>query len=97
MTQDDLIEMWHKAWPNKGSYVRASAQDLEAFAKLVEAKAIVEENNRLRELFIRHTELAVIMAKAEERERLAKVFDARNTGTGFYEPHEPAQIIRGEA
>ena len=34
---------------------------------------------------------------AKERERLAKVFDARNTGTGFYEPHEPAQIIRGEA
>jgi hypothetical protein len=36
-------------------------------------------------------------ATARERERLAKVFDARNTGTGFYEPHEPAQIIRGEA
>jgi len=31
------------------------------------------------------------------RERLAKVFDARDTGTGFYEPHEPAEIIRGEA
>jgi hypothetical protein len=35
-------------------------------------------------------------ATARERERLAKVFDARDTGTGFYEPHEPAQIIRGE-
>ena len=34
---------------------------------------------------------------ARENERLAKVFDARDTGTGFYESHEPAQIIRGEA
>ena len=37
------------------------------------------------------------LVAARERERLAKVFDARNKGTGFYEPHEPAQIIRGEA
>ena len=37
------------------------------------------------------------LVAAKERERLAKVFDARNTGKGFYEPHEPAQIIRGEA
>ena len=37
------------------------------------------------------------LVAAKERERLAKVFDARNTGTGFYETHEPAQIIRGEA
>lgn len=28
-------------------------------------------------------------------EEAAKAFDARNTGTGFYEPHEPAEIIRG--
>ena len=28
-------------------------------------------------------------------EEIAKAFDARNTGTGFYEPHEPAEIIRG--
>jgi hypothetical protein len=27
-------------------------------------------------------------------EEAAKVFDARHTGDGFYEPHEPAQIIR---
>ena len=34
-----------------------------------------------------------------EREACAKLFDDRNTGTGFYEPHEPAEIIRarGEA
>ncbi len=29
-----------------------------------------------------------------EREACAKLFDDRNTGTGFYEPHEPAEIIR---
>lgn len=27
-------------------------------------------------------------------EQIAKMFDARNNGNGFYEPHEPAQIIR---
>jgi hypothetical protein len=27
-------------------------------------------------------------------EEIAKMFDARNNGIGFYEPHEPAQIIR---
>ena len=38
MTQDEIIEMWHKAWPDNGAFVRASAKDLEAFAKLVAAK-----------------------------------------------------------
>ncbi len=38
MTQDEVIEMWHKAWPDNGAFVRASAKDLEAFAKLVEDK-----------------------------------------------------------
>jgi hypothetical protein len=28
-------------------------------------------------------------------EEAAKVFDARDKGTGFYEPNEPAEIIRG--
>ena len=28
-------------------------------------------------------------------EEVAKMFDARDTGDGFYEPHEPAEIIRG--
>ena len=34
----DIIEMWHKAWPDQGSFVRASAEDLETFAKLVAAR-----------------------------------------------------------
>lgn len=28
-------------------------------------------------------------------EEVAKVFDRRNNGNGFYEPNEPAEIIRG--
>ena len=32
-----VIEMWHKAWPDAGAFVRASAQDLERFSKLVRA------------------------------------------------------------
>jgi hypothetical protein len=43
------------------------------------------------------------LVRAQERERIARHFDARNTGKdgkplglGWYEPHEPAEIIRGE-
>ena len=36
---------------------------------------------------------ATLVASAE-REACAKLFDDRNTGTGFYDPHEPAEIIR---
>lgn len=33
--------------------------------------------------------------RAEERERIARHFDERDNGAGgFYEPHEPAEIIR---
>jgi hypothetical protein len=39
---------------------------------------------------------AALVASAE-RERLAKVFDKLDKGIGFYDPHEPAEIIRGQA
>ena len=39
---------------------------------------------------------AALVASAE-RERLAKVFDELDKGIGFYDPHEPAEIIRGQA
>ena len=39
---------------------------------------------------------AALVASAE-RERLAKVFDEFDKGIGFYDPHEPAEIIRGQA
>ena len=34
---------------------------------------------------------------AAERERLAKVFDERDKDIGWYDPGEPAEIIRGQA
>jgi hypothetical protein len=34
---DKTIDMWHKVWPDPGAFVRASAQDLKAFADLVRA------------------------------------------------------------
>jgi len=34
---DKTIDMWHKVWPDPGAFVRASAQDLKAFAELVRA------------------------------------------------------------
>ena len=34
------------------------------------------------------------LVAAKEKEACAKLFDDRNKGTGFYEPHEPAEIIR---
>lgn len=38
---------------------------------------------------------AVASAVAAERERIARHFDERDTGAGgFYDPHEPAEIIR---
>jgi hypothetical protein len=30
-----ITEMWHKAWPDEGAFVRVSAQDLQRFAALV--------------------------------------------------------------
>jgi hypothetical protein len=38
---------------------------------------------------------ATLVASAE-LERLAKVFDELDKGIGFYDPHEPAEIIRGK-
>lgn len=39
-------------------------------------------------------EIFAKLVAEKEREACAKLFDDRNTGTGFYEPHEPAEIIR---
>jgi len=32
-----------------------------------------------------------------EREACAKLFDDRDNGIGFYEPHEPAEMIRARS
>jgi hypothetical protein len=36
----------------------------------------------------------IAQAVLDEREACAKLFDDRDNGVGFYEPHEPAEIIR---
>jgi len=79
--QDELIEMWCKAWPDKGSFVRASAQDLEAFAKLVaerereriiakNAPVIKQCNDYIKSL---EDELAAIRARETKGNQDAKV------------------------
>ena len=42
--------------------------------------------------FARAIEAAAIAAMR----RCAEIFDARDHGVGFYDPHEPAEIIRAE-
>ena len=44
-----------------------------------------------------HLEIFAKLVAEHERERLAKVFDELDKGIGFYDPHEPAEIIRGQA
>jgi hypothetical protein len=44
----------------------------------------------------RFTVFAMLVA-AHEREECAKLFDERDNGLGFYEPHEPAEIIRARS
>ena len=77
MTQDEIIEMWHKAWPDNGSFVRASAKDLEAFAKLVEDKVrqeIIEKNAPVIKKVNEHIKELQDAVKAE-REACAIVSD----------------------
>jgi len=49
------------------------------------------------EKFIHYLEAFAKLIAQHERERLAKVFDKLDKGIGFYDPHEPAEIIRGQA
>lgn len=62
--------------------------DLEAFAALVIKNLKPSLQIEFEKMFIK--------GAAAERERLAKVFDERDKGIGFYDPHEPAEIIRGQ-
>lgn len=52
---------------------------------------------RDREKFLLALEIFTTMVAAAERERLAKVFDERDKDIGWYDPGEPAEIIRGQA
>lgn len=42
----------------------------------------------------RYVCVAIRNAVSDEREACAKIFDDRDNGIGFYEPHEPAEMIR---
>jgi hypothetical protein len=43
-----------------------------------------------------HFEVFVSVSQRNQvLEEVAKEFDRRNNGNGFYEPNEPAEIIRG--
>ena len=61
------------------------------------AYGIDEEGKPFHPSALLHLEIFAKLVAEHERERLAKVFDKLNKGIGFYDPHEPAEIIRGQA
>jgi len=61
------------------------------------AYGIDEEGKPFHPSALLHLEIFAKLLAQHERERLAKVFDELDKGIGFYDPHEPAEIIRGQA
>jgi hypothetical protein len=61
------------------------------------AYGIDEEGKPFHPSALLHLEIFAKLVAQHERERLAKVFDKLDKGIGFYDPHEPAEIIRGQA
>jgi hypothetical protein len=61
------------------------------------AYGIDEEAKPFHPSALLHLEIFAKLVAEHERERLAKVFDKLDKGIGFYDPHEPAEIIRGQA
>lgn len=86
MTQDEIEHMWKVASNNPNHDTNWHDPVVIAFAKLVAAKERAE--------FAVHAVDIARRAVAEEREACAKLFEDRDNGIGFYEPHEPAEIIR---
>jgi hypothetical protein len=103
MNREDIIRMAREVGlekdgdnffsPKSDPQVDVHITDLGAFASLVASA----ERERLTDAAMKAAEKAVDVAIALERERLAKVFDELDKGIGFYDPHEPAEIIRGQA
>lgn len=95
MNRDDIIRMAREAtkeapredW-NSTAWVFGD-ETLENFAALVIA-------NHPPQSFMTWQE-GYEAGKQAERERLAKVFDERDKDIGWYDPGEPAEIIRGQA
>ena len=61
------------------------------------AYGIDEEGKPFHPSALLHLEIFAKQVAEYERERIAKVFDELDKGIGFYDPHEPAEIIRGQA
>jgi hypothetical protein len=57
----------------------------------------IDDGKPLHPSALLHLEIFAKLVAQHERERLAKVFDELDKGIGFYDPHEPAEIIRGQA
>jgi len=89
MNREDIIRMALKCGWSK-EYLEIGDERLERFANLVASA----ERERLTDAAMKAAEKAVDVAIALEREACAKLFDDRDNGIGFYEPHEPAEIIR---
>jgi len=75
MNIEEMMEIWHKAWPDKGSFVRVSGQDLERFFQAAyDAGASAERNSWPAEMEAMERQVniltdALAQAKAEEREK----------------------------
>ncbi len=67
--------------------------ELERFAELVAAHTLSKIDPRS---FMSWQE-GYEAGKLAEREACAKLFDDRDNGIGFYEPHEPAEMIRARS
>lgn len=104
MNIEEMMEIWHKAWPDKGSFVRVSGQDLERFFQAAyDAGASAERNSWPAEMEAMERQVniltdALAQAKAEEREACAKVCDemaSRDKLSNYYKVAANAIRARG--
>jgi len=86
MTREEILQIGRKA----GALIETAQEKdllwLERYTELAIAKE--------REEFAVHAVDIARRAVAEEREACAKLFEDRDNGIGYYEPREPAEIIR---
>ncbi len=61
------------------------------------AYGIDEEGKPFHPSALLHLEIFAKLVAEHERERIAKMFDKRDKDIGWYDPSEPAEIIRGQA
>jgi hypothetical protein len=94
MTREEIIYMakasgWLSEYDSTTGFVAEAAFKFAAMVASAERRRLAWTQEQW---FEYENKIAAI-----ERERLAKLFDDRDKGIGFYEPHEPAEIIRGQA